>query len=371
MAPIRILIISHAPLSPELGAGQVAINLAQALQVQGHQVILWSPPPLPPQTKWWQTLQQMRSEVNAFIATQPPFDIIESPAILITPQLSQAALVVARSVQPELLYLAHSLKDQIELSLKGIIRLPFGYLYCLYAAILVLQGWKLANYLLCLGSLELAWMKKWFSQWDSKFIYYINALSQTDQEALTKVRLQRQPPSGDRIKFLWIGRWTSHKGTDILIDFIVNWLSLRPQDSLTIAGCGPQAENDCPPQLLNSGKLKIIPSFERSKIYTLLADHDVGLFTSRIEGWGLVLNEMLEAGMPVFATSVGAVPDLQPFFPEQLKPFPPSPQDLPNSWSVSISEDYYTLFSWERVAKIYQHSIVPALNLKPQSPLIP
>lgn len=110
MRSIRILIVTHASLSAELGAGQMAINLAEALQAQGHDITLWSPHPLPAQTKWWRSVQQMRSKLDVFIETQKPFDVIDSPAMFITRQVSKSAFVLARSVQPDILYIRHGLK---------------------------------------------------------------------------------------------------------------------------------------------------------------------------------------------------------------------------------------------------------------------
>lgn len=363
MQSIRILIVTHAPLSAELGAGQMALNLAEALRAQGHDVTLWSPYPLPSQTKWWQSTQQMRSKLDAFIETQKPFDVIDNVTVLVTKRVSKSAVVVARSVQPDILYLAHSLNSWRERSIREIFKLPFSYLYTLFKVFLLLQGWQRAKYILCLGSLELKWMKKWFPWWKNKIFSYVNALSTADQEALAKVRINRQKYLEDSIRFLWIGRWVSHKGITELLDFIVERAALRPQDTFTIAGCGTDAEKDCPPQLLQLGRLKILPSFERSQLYSLLASHDAGLFTSRVEGWGLVLNEMLESGMSVFATPVGGVPDLQPCFKDMLKPFPPLLQPMTDVLTTSTTlEDYYRTFTWEEIAETYINSIFTNLD---------
>ncbi|HAG81042.1 MAG TPA: hypothetical protein DCL61_07685 [Cyanobacteria bacterium UBA12227] len=206
-------------------------------------------------------------------------------------------------------------------------------------------------------------MRKWFPWWKNKLSYYVNALSKTDQEALAQLRIARQNPSGDSLKFLWIGRWVSHKGTDILLDFITQWTAIRPQDNFTIAGCGIGAEKDCPVELIQSGKLKIIPSFERTQLCSLLANHHIGLFTSKVEGWGLVLNEMLESGMPVFATPVGGVSDLHPFFKEKLKLFPPSLQLIKNvQFSSTTLEEYYRTFTWEKIGEAYRSSLLESLE---------
>lgn len=368
---LRILIATHSILSPEFGAAQVAINLAEALREQGHDVTLWSPHPMPIANRWWQSFQSMnlgRSKLNAFIETQDPFDVIDCYASLITKQVSKSAtLTIARSVQPDVLYLASNLNNSPKRNLKDVLLLPFNCSVLMTNLFLVLQGWRRANYILCLGSLELQWLEKWFPWWRSKLISYVNALSEVDQVALASVRLRRKEPEGEGIRFLWIGRWVAHKGIAELVDFIVERAASHPEDTFTIAGCDINVENDFPLELIRSSRLKILPFFKRHQLYDLLANHDIGLFPSRVEGWGLVLNEMLESGMPVFATPVGGVIDLKPFFEEMLNPFPPSPQlnalGLKSLISAEVYyKDYYNKFSWNSIAQSYVDTILNHLQ---------
>ncbi|MHC5824505.1 MAG: glycosyltransferase family 4 protein [Nostoc sp.] len=365
MQSLRILIATYSPLSAEFGAGQMAINLAEALRLQGHDVTLWSPYPMPNLRRWWQGLQSiqlMQSKLDAFIATQERFDVIDTSAHLITKRVAQSGLVVARSVQPQILYMLCDLKDKPETSLKEIILLPFDYLFFITVVILLMQGWQRSKYILCLGSLELEWMKKWFPWWRSKLIFYVNALSKADQVELANIHLNRKKHEGERIRFLWIGRWTAHKGIHELVDFIIQRAASHPKDTFTIAGCGTNAEKDFSPELIQSGRLKILPSFERNQLYSLLANHDAGLFTSKVEGWGLVLNEMLESGMPVFAKPAGGVADLQEFF-KILMTFPPPPQLMPDIiTSYTDVDDYYRRFSWETIAENYVTKIFKKIN---------
>lgn len=365
MQSLRILIATHSPLSAKFGAGQMAINLAEALRDQGHDVTLWSPHPMPNLTRWWQgfqSIQLMRSKLDDFIKTQQRFDVIDCFGVLITKRLAQSALVVARSVQPDILYIISGLIHPQERGLKKIIILPLNYVFALLYTILLLQGWRRSHYILCLGSLEREWMNKWFPWWRSKLIYYVNALSKADQAELANIRLNRKKYEREGIRFLWIGRWTAHKGINELVDFILQRSASHAEDTFTIAGCGTNAEKDFLPELIQSGRVKILLSFERDQLYSLLANHDVGLFTSKVEGWGLVLNEMLESGMPVFATPAGGVTDLQPFF-EILMPFPPSVQFMPDVLRSSKDiEDYYRFCSWEKIAEIYTTKISANLN---------
>ena len=57
---MRILVVIDVPLSKDLGAAQMAINLTEALQVAGHEVTLWTPHPIPQRTRWWQGIQKCR-----------------------------------------------------------------------------------------------------------------------------------------------------------------------------------------------------------------------------------------------------------------------------------------------------------------------
>jgi 2-polyprenyl-3-methyl-5-hydroxy-6-metoxy-1,4-benzoquinol methylase/glycosyltransferase involved in cell wall biosynthesis len=367
---MRILIVTHAPLSPEFGAGQMAINLAEAFLNLGEDVTLWSPNPLLKEIKWWQSMQKMRSKLDQFIQTQKRFDVIDCPAVFITSTVKKSApIVVARSVQPDLLYLFGTQPDYLQF--QSTIKAILSYVYKLFIAFLIVEGWWKADFILCLGSLELRWMQKWFPWWKGKLSYYVNALSKSDQEALAAVRKHRQKPLEDQLRFLWIGRWVSHKGTDFLLNFIEEWLEKRPQDTFTIAGCGAEVEKYLQLELLRAEQIKIVPYFERNQLFSLLDGHDVGLFTSKVEGWGLVLNEMLESGIPVLATNAGGVPNLQPFC-QAIKPFNfllPLPK---NCVMLSLDkEEYYARFCWNNIAKNYKNNLLKSEKINKMKKIIP
>ncbi|MFL6210397.1 MAG: glycosyltransferase family 4 protein [Pyrinomonadaceae bacterium] len=352
---MRLLIVTHGLLTAEFGASQLALNLCEALRARGHDVTLWSPQPLPAGTRWWRTLQVMRRKLDEFIASQPPFDFIDCPATFVTRNVSSASTVIVRSTQPEIPYFFYGLRRPSTRPAE-LIRLPFEYAYSFYHLTLVLHGWRRAQRIVCLGTLERQWMSRWFPWWRGKLGLYFSALARADQDALAEVRHGRVKPDEGRTRFLWIGRWTAHKGPDVLLDFIRHRVSEYPQDTFTIAGCGPEAERNCPRDLIESGVVRIIPAFKRRELFALLAGHDAGLFTSKTEGWGLVLNEMLESGMPVYATHAGGVLDLQPFFESLLLPFPPptlrSLQTLPELAA------YLDTFNWPRIADAYLADIL-------------
>ena len=364
---MRILVVSHPPLSPEYGAAQAALNLSAALRRRGHEVVAWSPEPLPPAARWWNRWRWQRRRLEEYLASAPPFDAIDLPAVSISRRVAAAAPTIARSVQPDLRYFGSALAEQLRRLPRGAASTSAHTLANLAVCGAILAGWRRARVILCLGSLELEWMSARLPWTRAKLARYVNALATADQRALAAVRAARTAPGGRGVRFLWIGRWVPQKGTRRLVAWIAERAARAPHDTLTIAGCGPGAVRDLPDELLASGRIRVVESFGRDELPALLADHDAGVFTSVVEGWGLSLNEMLESGLPVFATAAGGAPDLAPFFPASLRPFPPpleleshSPEDLGRS-------GYLDRFTWDRIAAAYEREVLARLAAAPRS----
>jgi len=351
---LRILIATHAPLSPEFGAAQMAINLGDALRGLGHDVTVWSPLPLPAGIKWWRSIYEMNKRFENLVESHNSWDVIDCPAIMLTARISSSAKqVIARTVQPDILYLLHSLRLPSKKSTRDYLRFIAGIAFSFYQVMLVIGGWSRASKILCLGILDYHWMKKWFPFWSNKVFTYGNALSSDERSLLAQVRNRRKPPHEAGLRFLWIGRWTPHKGISELVAFILRRVESYRQDTFTIAGCGMAAYKEFSDELLSSGRVKIIPTFERAELFSLLENHDVGLFTSRVEGWGLVLNEMLESGLMVYATEAGGVPELRVFFPDSLMSFPPTEEIPINFKEFIVDDEYFEHFSWAAIALGY------------------
>ena len=256
--------------------------------------------------------------------------------------------VVARSVQPDLRYVWCDLTARPwfrRISPKRIVAAVFGFLWCAR----VMAGWSRADAILCLGADEHRWMRQRFPWWREKLGSYISAPDAADRIALIELRRGRSPVSGRR--YLWIGRWVHHKGIGDLVDFIRKVTSGDVESTFTLAGCGDEALQAFPEALLKSGRVKVIADFDRARLMQLLREHDIGLFTSIVEGWGLSLHEMLESGMTVYATPTGAAIDLASHFEDQLLPFPP--RGLPRAVAREMSGRYLQDFTWDRIATDY------------------
>jgi glycosyltransferase involved in cell wall biosynthesis len=363
---MRILLVSHAPLTAELGAAQTALLLAGALRARGHDAFAWSPEPLPRGTHWWNVWRRQAQSIERFAESNSRFDVIDTPAISAGHRLLPYGQLVVRSIQPELRYLLFELQTDLlgRPSPRSFAHAVFG----VWRAADILAGWRRASRILCLGTAEIEWMRRRFPRWAPKLRSYISAPSPADRIALLEVRRQRRTePEAEGLRFLWIGRWAEHKGIRRLVSWIAERAVTAPHDTFTLAGCGLAAERDLPPAWLRSGRVRLFPSFSRTELPPLLASHDAGVFTSAIEGWGLSLNEMLESGLPVFATETGGVADLRPFFPESLRPFPPPARAgiEPARLEDLEANGYFQRFSWPEIARRYEEATLAACHIRP------
>lgn len=357
---MRILVVSHPPLSAELGAAQIAVNLADALRRRGHDASAWSPEPLPAATKWWNLWRQQRDALERHAAATGPYDVIDTPAISATAALARHGNVVVRSVQPELRYLRRAVAG--DLRRRPSPRAIAHALLSLGRARAIRTGWDVAKLVLCLGELELEWMRRSFPRWRAKLGSYVSAVPASERHELLRLRAlrERNEKNGGGTRFLWLGRWTGHKGTARLLAILTDRFARFPADSATIGGCGPLARRELPADWLAAGRVRVVESYRRKELGALLAEHDVGLFTSSVEGWGLSLAEMLESGMPVYASEAGAVPDLRPFFPTSLRSLP-VPGRLPAAQLEDLAANgYLGRFDWDIIASDYEAQVIAA-----------
>jgi glycosyltransferase involved in cell wall biosynthesis len=356
---MRILIVTFCEPLPELGAGQMALNLAGALGERGHDVVCWWPGEPPRGLRWWKHMAWRRRELAAFALREGPFGMIDAPPVAISARVARLAPVVARSIQPELRYLWVESRASLGHLLQRPVRVVAGLVQAAYVAVLVVMGWHRAQAILCLGSLEFDWMRRRFPWLRSRLHVYCDALNEEERKQLAILRVSRQPPNGLGTRFLWIGRWTPHKGTRQLVRFLNAWLPGHPQDTVTIAGYGAGAESDVPTDLIASDHVRLVPSFSRVDLFELLRTHDAGLFTSTVEGWGLTLNEMLESGMPVYAADTGGVPELKDWYPRLLGPFPPDATGATTGLGCGGESDGPSrAANWGRIAAQYERDLV-------------
>jgi glycosyltransferase involved in cell wall biosynthesis len=352
--------ISVCPIQPELGAAQVHINLASALRQLGHSVRLWSPHPLPQGLHWTSELRELRGKLRTLLRSGEAFDVVDCSPHLVALGRECARGTkprwIARSVQPDLLYIRESLRAEAhKLNIPGVAAQATS---AAVVSALVYAGWRASEVVMSFGSTERAWMSQTFPWLRGKLRSYDGAAAEEDRTALAAVRRRRQPPRPNgSVRYIWIGRWSAHKGVSTLMRFLQERIDAGTSDAFTIAGCGPDGESALR-HLSATGRVRVVPTFARAELPDLLADHDAGLFTSGVEGWGLVLNEMVEAGLPIYATTAGGVADIRSVLGSFIGSFPPPQRAfLPAPLTEDAFARYESRFRWSAIAERYVESI--------------
>lgn len=120
-----------------------------------------------------------------------------------------------------------------------------------------------------------------------------------------KQKKNYQPLTNRKLKILFIGGLSQRKGLSYLFEAVQE---LQNEVDLTIVG--HKAVPDC--NALNEAltKHKWIPSLPHEQILACMSEHDVFVFPSLFEGFGLVITEAMSQGVPVITTDRTAGPDL-------------------------------------------------------------
>jgi glycosyltransferase involved in cell wall biosynthesis len=118
-------------------------------------------------------------------------------------------------------------------------------------------------------------------------------------------RTYRGPASQRKIKLLFVGRMEQRKGVANMFAAVAK---IRNHVELTVVGV--KSTENC--AALNSAvaEHKYIPNLPHADILELMKQHDVLLFPSLFEGFGLVITEAMSQGTPVITTERTAGPDL-------------------------------------------------------------
>lgn len=350
---MRILLATWGGEHELYGAGQLAMRFADCLQKAGADVLPWHPPDLG-KLPWWKRQHQGRKLLREYVANAEHFDVIDCPADMISEFKQHRGLVVVRSIQPQLHYTLIETVDMWRrngFAFRQLLRSGAGTVYSIYESIFYIYGLASADRILCLGNIEFQFYWRYCPWWRKKLWKQWLCPSAEERGEFSKLRTGRECPGSSRV--LWMGRWAAHKGPRILEQHLHALLQAGVAQQITVAGFHHLDYLEMDKRLLASNKITLIPQFSRHELLELLSNHDIGLFTSTSEGWGLVLNEMLESGLTVYATDAGGVADLKEFFPNQLRKLPKPGARLEAVAPEPDLKDYYSRFSWEAIGQYY------------------
>jgi len=108
-----------------------------------------------------------------------------------------------------------------------------------------------------------------------------------------------------KLRVLFAGSLTQRKGLSYLIEAV---RSLGPRIELTLLGA--MTGHDCHPVEEAVRRFRWLPSLPHAEVLAEMARHDVLVFPSLFEGFGLVILEAMAQGTPVITTPHTAGPDL-------------------------------------------------------------
>jgi glycosyltransferase involved in cell wall biosynthesis len=114
-----------------------------------------------------------------------------------------------------------------------------------------------------------------------------------------------QPLADRKLKILFVGGLSQRKGISYLFEAVEG---LQSQVELTIVG--QKAVANC--SALNNAleQHNWIPTLSHDRVLACMRDHDVLIFPSLFEGFGLVITEAMSQGVPVITTDRTAGPDI-------------------------------------------------------------
>ena len=113
------------------------------------------------------------------------------------------------------------------------------------------------------------------------------------------------PFEGRKIKVLFVGGLSQRKGISYLFESVKG---LESKIGLTVVGSGNV--ESCPILKQELEKVKYIPSLPHEEVLKLMSEHDLLIFPSLFEGFGLVITEAMSQGTPVITTERTCGPDV-------------------------------------------------------------
>jgi glycosyltransferase involved in cell wall biosynthesis len=122
-----------------------------------------------------------------------------------------------------------------------------------------------------------------------------------------KVKQKKEylPLTNRKLKVLFIGGLSQRKGLSYLFEAVEG---MQNKVDLTIVG--QKAVANCDVLNLALERHKWIPSLSHDQVLACMREHDVFVFPSLFEGFGLVITEAMSQGVPVITTERTAGPDV-------------------------------------------------------------
>lgn len=116
----------------------------------------------------------------------------------------------------------------------------------------------------------------------------------------------------ERSEVIFVGQLIHRKGVDVLLEAMVPLFDQHSNLFLSVVGAGIEAQalETCAHALGVQDRVNFEGTIGSDKIQARLVSADVLVLPSRWDGWGMVVNEALSAGVPVIASDRCGAADL-------------------------------------------------------------
>jgi starch synthase len=114
------------------------------------------------------------------------------------------------------------------------------------------------------------------------------------------------PERSGKLKILFAGALGQRKG----LSYLLRAVEMLSSNTVELTLLGRKVTEGCPPLETAVRKHRWIPSLPHAEVLREMRQHDVLVFPSLFEGFGLVITEALSQGTPVITTAHTAGPDL-------------------------------------------------------------
>ena len=177
-------------------------------------------------------------------------------------------------------------------------------------------------------------------------------------------RFGNSPTKRDKKTVLYVGRLEKYKGVHFLLEAFKKVETTHKQVELVIVGSGPYKEEllTLARSLNFTNNVKFLENVPEETLTQLYLSSNVFVSLSQYEGQPITLVEAMCSGLPVVATSVGAVPELiQDHRTGFLLSFPPDEEtlvrhisslleneEISKSMGARARESILSTFSWDR-----------------------
>ncbi|CAH1001339.1 D-inositol-3-phosphate glycosyltransferase [Neolewinella maritima] len=122
----------------------------------------------------------------------------------------------------------------------------------------------------------------------------------------TPIQNRQYDSVGQRpLRLLFVGGLSQRKGIAELFAAVDHF-----GDKVTLTVVGRKVAEDCAPLNAALAKHRYIPSMPHQQVLALMREHDLLVFPSHFEGFGLVMTEAMSQGTPVITTERTAGPDI-------------------------------------------------------------